>query len=72
MATHTRILAYRIPRTEEPDELQSMRSQGVSHGGSHLAHMHAQAGLLTPWLLSPGVSPVKMVHSVARWTLQMK
>ena len=27
MATHSRILAWRIPRTEEPGRLQSMRSQ---------------------------------------------
>ena len=29
MATHSSILAWRIPWTEEPDGLQSMRSQGV-------------------------------------------
>ena len=28
MATHSRILAWRTPRTEEPGELQSMGSQG--------------------------------------------
>ena len=27
IATHSSILAWRIPRTEESDELQSMRSQ---------------------------------------------
>ena len=27
MATHSSILAWRIPRTEEPGRLQSMRSQ---------------------------------------------
>ena len=27
MATHSSILAWRIPRTEEPDGLQSMGSQ---------------------------------------------
>ena len=31
MATHSSILAWRIPWTEEPDELQSMESQGVGH-----------------------------------------
>ena len=34
MATHTSILAWRIPRTEEPGGLQSMGSQRV---GYHLA-----------------------------------
>ena len=31
MATHSRILTWRIPGTEEPDVLQSMRSQRVRH-----------------------------------------
>ena len=32
MATHSSILARRIPWTEEPGGLQSMRSQRVRHG----------------------------------------
>ena len=31
MATHSSILAYRIPRTEEPGGLQSMGFQRVGH-----------------------------------------
>ena len=31
MATHSSILAWRIPQTEEPGRLQSMGSQGVGH-----------------------------------------
>ena len=31
MATHSSILAWRIPWTEEADELQSMGSQRVGH-----------------------------------------
>ena len=31
MATHSSILAWRIPWTEEPGGLQSMRSQKVGH-----------------------------------------
>ena len=31
MATHSRILAWRIPWTEEPAGLQSMGSQRVGH-----------------------------------------
>ena len=31
MATHARILAWRIPRTEEPGGLQSMGLQKVRH-----------------------------------------
>ena len=32
-ATHSSILAWRIPQTEEPDGLQSMGSQRVEHDG---------------------------------------
>ena len=31
MATHSSILAWKIPRTEEPGRLQSMGSQRVEH-----------------------------------------
>ena len=31
MATHSSILAWKIPWTEEPDRLQSMGSQKVRH-----------------------------------------
>ena len=31
MTTHSNILAWRIPRTEEPSGLQSMGSQRVGH-----------------------------------------
>ena len=31
MATHSSILAWEIPRTEEPGRLQSMGSQKVGH-----------------------------------------
>ena len=31
MATHSSILAWRIPQTEEPGRLQSMGSQRVEH-----------------------------------------
>ena len=31
MATHSNILAWRIPWTEEPGKLQSMESQRVRH-----------------------------------------
>ena len=37
MATHSRILALRIPGTEEPGRLQSMGSERV---GLDLAHTH--------------------------------
>ena len=34
MATHSSILAWRVPRTEEPGVLQSMGSQRVGHDGA--------------------------------------
>ena len=38
-ATHSSILAGRIPWTEEPDGLQSMGSQRVGHDKCDLAHV---------------------------------
>ena len=40
MAIHSSILAWEIPWTEEPDGIQSMRSQRVRHNWSNLACMH--------------------------------
>ena len=43
MATHSSILARRIPWTEEPGRLQSMRSQRVRYKLSEVStctHMH--------------------------------
>ena len=37
MATHSSILAWRIPGTEEPSGLLSMGSHRVGHDGSDLA-----------------------------------
>ena len=41
MSTHSNILAWRIPRTEEPGGLQFIGSQRVGHDGSNLAPTHA-------------------------------
>ena len=40
MATHSSILAWRIPWTEEPGRLQSIESHRVGHDCSNLACMH--------------------------------
>ena len=40
MATHSSILARRIPWTEEPGRLQLMGSAGVRHDSSDFAHTH--------------------------------
>ena len=39
-ATHSSILVWRIPWTEEPGRLQSMGSQRIRHNWSNLAHVH--------------------------------
>ena len=44
MATHSSILIWQIPQTEESGGLQSMRSQKVGHNGETNAQIR-QAGL---------------------------
>ena len=39
MATHSCILAWKIPWTEEPSRLQSKGSKRVAHDGAHV-HTH--------------------------------
>ena len=41
MATHSSILAWEVPWTEEPGGLQSVESQRVRHKCSGLACTHA-------------------------------
>ena len=41
MATHSSILAWRIPGTEEPGGLQSMGSLRVGHDFTFTFHFHA-------------------------------
>ena len=43
MATHSRILAWRIPWTEEPGGLQSMGSQRVRH--NLMTNTHTRLGV---------------------------
>ena len=44
METHSNILAWRIPGTEEPGGLPSMESHRVGHDGSDLASSIEQIG----------------------------
>ena len=48
MAIHSSILAWRVPWTEEPGGLQSMRSPRVSHTHTHIK------GARMPWTEEPG------------------
>ena len=45
IATHSSILAWRIPWRKEPDRLQSIGSQRVEHGWSDLAQLPVGLGL---------------------------
>ena len=45
MATHSSVLAWKIPWTEEPGGLQSMGSHRVGHDWSNLAAAAAAATL---------------------------
>ena len=51
MATHSSILAWNIPWTEEPDALQSMRSQ---RGSMHVRYIKTVVFKLSCMLESPG------------------
>ena len=48
-ATNSSILAWRIPRTEEPGGLQSIALQRVGHDWSDLACMHTQEYFRYSW-----------------------
>ena len=47
MATHSSILAWRIPQTEEPGGPQSVGSQSARHNRSDWVCMHTHTGQLT-------------------------
>ena len=49
MATHSSILAWRIPWTEESGRLQSIELQRIAHDGSNLACRHASSTWVLPW-----------------------
>ena len=48
MATHSNIVAWRIPRTEEPGRRQFMGSQRVTH--TDHAHVHVGKCIFSPKL----------------------
>ena len=52
MATHSSVLAWRIPGTAEPGGLPSMRSHRVGHDCSDLAAAPAEALSRLPEMLS--------------------
>ena len=68
MATHSSVLAWRIPGTAEPGGLPSMGSRRVGHDWSDLAAAAACSPLSGAWhLLSP--PSVTFVHPLHFWEL---
>ena len=69
MATHSCILAWRIPWTEGPGGLQSMGLQRVRHDESDLAHTHMYVAYLgrhvlniTQWYFFKSLALTAFVH----------
>ena len=58
MATHSSILAWKIPRTEEPGGLQSIGSQRVGHDWSNLACRHTCTSIPISQFIPPTSSPL--------------
>ena len=50
MATHSNILAWKIPWAEEPDGLQSMELQSRTNGASTHAYRPSERLGFRPWL----------------------
>ena len=60
MATHSSILAWRIPWTKKPGRLQSMGLQRVGHNWVTLVSLFISVG--RPWLLGDGSGPSRRVR----------
>ena len=61
MATHSSILVWRIPWTEEPGGLQSMGSHRVRHDWSDVTRAHAH----THTVLNTGTFSSRLLHDAA-------
>ena len=63
VTTHSSILAWRIPWTEEPGGLQSMGSQRVRHDGSDLALKRQEPTVYTePWGFTVSLPRLRKQH----------
>ena len=69
MATHSSILAWRIPWTEEPGRLQSMGMQRVRHDWGDLACMHSHIQLWSIALVQNGFLRWNWLNSNSCWSL---
>ena len=66
MATHSSILAWRIPWTEEPDRLRSMGSQRVGHNQSDLACTHVSLPIGHPFSHPCVIIPILLMRKPKR------
>ena len=66
MATHSSILAWKIPWTEEPGGLQSLGSQTVGHHWVANFHFHINGILqylsFCEWLISLSLMSSRFIH----------
>ena len=69
MATHSSILAWKIPWTEEPDELQSMGLQRVRHKLVTNKHHPRSIPASEVLLLSLYPGPSSLSLPFATWSL---
>ena len=64
MATHSRILAWRIPWTEEPDRLEFMGSQRVGHDYVTNTHTHTHTHTHTQFILPNQPARYRQGHNI--------
>ena len=57
LATHSSVLAWRIPWTEEPGGLQAMGPQRVGHDGAFMIILHLRGSSVTECLWEEGEGP---------------
>ena len=62
MATHSRILAWRIPWTEKPGRLQSTGSQRDGHDWSNWAGISVCVCVCASWTNCPGIIASLILH----------
>ena len=69
MATHSSILAWRIPWTEEPSRLQSIESHRVEYTWNDLPCIHTYLlfNSLLQWILSEHLLSVKFWTQLFEW-----
>ena len=61
MAIHSSTIAWKIPWTEEPGRLQSMRSQRVRHDFTFTFTTHIRASLIAQLVKNPPSMPETLV-----------